>query len=259
MIKLFGKRNNKHKAAVFIDYEHWFYSLGNNFDMKPDVKAFYKSISERFEVCRFFVFGDFSRVPIKYEVERIRETTTDIIDTQNPSLHQKKDFTDFIMLDSIYRCVDSNPEIGTYIFFTGDGHFSSVGSYLSNSKHRKLIVYGVAGSVSSRLKAVAAECYEIPLMNQERIIYYRMIIDNFEYLSKRETKVNATFNSTVRNVAQYNKVKQSEIAGALQDLIDKEVILKQTAQINRNRKITVLNVNWERAIKEGLWSPDKSE
>ncbi|MCQ2534192.1 MAG: NYN domain-containing protein [Clostridia bacterium] len=257
MFGLFKKKDKKLTAAVFVDYEHWYYSLNNNFGMKPDIKQFYHHISEVYDIKGFFVFGDFSKNPIKFEVDRIREVTTSIIDSQNTSPHSKKDFTDFIMLDSIYRCADSRPDIQVYILFTGDGHFGSVAGYLRNSKLKKLVVYGVTGSVSSRLKTIASECYEIPSINQERIQYYQMIIKNFEFLSKSSKQVNATFTTTVKAVAKHNKCKESYIANALRDLIEKEVIIKQFAQAGKD-KITVLSVDWEKAMQEGLWDANKT-
>lgn len=258
MFNFLKGKNRKSKAFVFIDYEHWFYALNNNFDMKPDIKRFYNELSSRFDIESFYVFGDFSKAPIKYEVDKIREVTTNIIDSQNTSSYAKKDFTDFIMLDSIYRSVGDSKKVSTYVLFTGDGHFSSVAGYLRNIKKKKLIVYGVTGSVSTLLKSIADECYELPSINQDRIQYYRMIISNFEYLSKANKKVNATFGTTVKAVAKHNNCAEDDIIEALKDLIDMEVIVKQFAQVGK-KKITVLAIDWQKAMKEGLWTLNREE
>ena len=138
---LFGfslkRRQVKPTAAMFVDFEHWCYSLDRIYGMRPKVKEQYDEIAERFDIKKIFFFGDFSNPKLQSEISGIREITDSIIDTQNPSPVIKKDFTDFIMLDYIYQEVDDNPNISTYILFTGDGHFSSVVRYLQLKKKKR--------------------------------------------------------------------------------------------------------------------------
>ena len=34
----FKKKGGKPKAAIFVDYEHWYYGYRNNFQMKPNIE-----------------------------------------------------------------------------------------------------------------------------------------------------------------------------------------------------------------------------
>ena len=60
----------------------------------------------------------------------------------------------------IYQYADQNKKTGTYIIFTGDGHFQSVTKYLLQKKH--VIIYGVTDSISRQLRDAASEVRELP-------------------------------------------------------------------------------------------------
>ena len=49
-----GLFSNKSTAAVFVDYEHWYYGYKNIFAMRPNVEEWYKELKEEYnvnEVC----------------------------------------------------------------------------------------------------------------------------------------------------------------------------------------------------------------
>ncbi|MEA4832025.1 MAG: NYN domain-containing protein [Oscillospiraceae bacterium] len=256
--ELFRKKNaSLPTAIIFVDFEHWCISLSRLHNMRPQVRNQYEEITKRFNVIKMLFFGDFTNPLLRNEMDGIREVTNNIIDTQNPSLTYKKDYTDFIMLDCIYQEADENPKADTYILFTGDGHFSSVVRYLKIKKKKKIIIYGVKGAVSGKLKSIADECIEFPNQDDERVNYYKMLIENFDYLFKQGQKnVYPTFLSTVKYVAVRYHVCEDNVRTALMELIDMGVIVKKEERIGFSRTIRTLHVDWEKAIEKGLWSAE---
>lgn len=162
--KLFKNKNavKKDKAIVFVDYEHWYYSIQKNFGLKPEPVSWRRKLEEQYDLEDVMVFADFGHKGIDGELTKLRNMTNTIIETQQTFSRYKKDMTDFIMLDYIYQTAYTKPDITTFIIFTGDGHFQSVTKYLIQKLNKKVIIYGVRDSVSKQLRTVASECYMLP-------------------------------------------------------------------------------------------------
>ena len=54
------KKSDKPSAAVFVDYEHWYYGYNNIFSMKPNVQEWYDELTEEYNVKKLMFFGDFN-------------------------------------------------------------------------------------------------------------------------------------------------------------------------------------------------------
>ncbi|NLB16165.1 MAG: NYN domain-containing protein [Clostridiales bacterium] len=152
----------KPRAVAFVDYEHWYIALDNQYGIRPDIKGWRDELSQKYDLSEIIIFADFSNPSLRAEISRIREVTNIIIETQNSSPTYTKDFTDFIMLDHIYQKTVSSPDIDVYIIFTGDGHFSSAVSFIMNRLNKPVVIYGVRNSLSNQLRNTASEVYEIP-------------------------------------------------------------------------------------------------
>lgn len=254
MIRNFFKRNNNtNTAAVFVDFEHWCYSLSRLYNLQPQIVEFYNEISKDYDIKHIYFFGDFTNPQLRSYIDEIRNITNNIIDTQNPSAHIKKDFTDFIMLDYIYQDIDQYPKTNTYIIFSGDGHFSSVTCYLKIKKKKTVIIYGVSKATSNKLKTFANKCVEIPTPEQERHLYYDMILRNMDYIAKQKKIIYATFTTTVETVARINEIDEYKIKAALRELLDMGIIVKETVTVDLSKQINILRTNWQLAAEKGLW------
>ena len=99
---LFNK-SGKHSAAVFVDYEHWYYGYNNIFSMKPNVEEWYEELTEEYSVKNIVFFGDFHGNSIEKELPRLEKITKNVVHTASTKDGVDKDFTDFIILDAIYR------------------------------------------------------------------------------------------------------------------------------------------------------------
>ena len=250
---IFRRRADVSKQAVaFVDYEHWYYSYHNLYGIKPGISAWRKELETQFELLDILVFGDFSQPAINQELCKIREATNTIIETAHPGF--KKDMTDFIMLDYLYRMVSENKDIDTYILFTDDGHFQPVTKYLTQVKKKGVVIYGVRGAFSSRLKASASKCIEYPY--QEELVpgYYDMIIRHFDYISNKN--INPTFLKTVEVIAERNQAPVDVVRAVFQEMLDKGYVYQEETPVAFNRKIRTVRANWELLIKDGLWNPD---
>lgn len=251
-----SKIGKKKKAVAFVDFEHWYISLDRTFRARPDYKGFRDELTDRYELVDVVFFGDFSNPSLRQEIVNIRQITTTIIDTQNTSTAFEKDFTDFIMLDHIYQHAMNNKDVDAYVIFTGDGHFSSVVSFLTTRCNKEVGVYAIRKSCSTQLSGCATYCRILPDesgLTEPSSKYSRMILKSLKHLyeKNKNKKVRATFWQTVEAVSKQNKVGKEEVADALRSLIAKGYVY-QVKESDKPDSIRVLKVNWQQVYKDRL-------
>lgn len=246
----------KPKAVAFVDYEHWYISMTKMHDQKPDIKGWYADMSSKYNVTEVCFFGDFSNQSLRAEIPRIREVTNFVIETQNASPHHKKDYTDFIMLDHIYQRAMTAHDVDTFIIFSGDGHFSSVVSFLNIKLEKNVGIYGVRDAISNQLKNSASWVIELPNKKAEHLEYYRMILRNLRNLAKTRNskgqKQRPAFWPTVEAVSKYNDADKDKVTEALRNMIE-EGYIYQTQERLKTKTIKVLQVNWDKVKKDGIF------
>ncbi len=257
MFGLFKKKAAETKRAViFVDYEHWFISFEKFYQKKPDIKAFRDELSQSYDIVDITFFADFSHPSLRAEISRIRAVTGSIIETQNSSSHYKKDFTDFIMLDHIYQEALMRSNIDTFIIFSGDGHFSSVVSFLKTKCRKEVGVYGVKGAVSLTLREAADWTIEVSAEDTTLKEHAGMILKNLKSLQdsrKGKKKAHITFWGTAEAVSKANGVDKNEIADSLRKLLDKGYMNQRYTRYG-TKNIKVIDVDWDKCKKDGLWS-----
>ena len=165
----------------------------------------------------------------------------------------QKDFTDFILLDNIYQKALSSDDIGVFILFSGDGHFSSVTSFLKNFYHKEVVVYGINGSFSRQLQETATTCFTLPREDELFGSYYQHI---FEYL---KNSARPTLDGAIDEVSKKSRnASKQMIARALKALEDEDVISERTINIKsaagRQKKQSCLFVDWDRAAKHAYFA-----
>ena len=141
------KKSDKPSAAVFVDYEHWYYGYKNIFSMKPNVQEWYDELTEEYNVKKLMFFGDFNGSAIEKELPKLEKITKNVVHTASTKDGVDKDFTDFIILDAIYREAAKKDSPDEFVIFTGDAHFNLAIKYLRELK-KKVIIYGVKRSLS---------------------------------------------------------------------------------------------------------------
>lgn len=253
MFSFFRKpKEEKEGTVVFVDYEHWFYSLKKYFRQKPDIVKWKRELEEQYALKDIFVFADFSYPEIHEDLAKIRCVTNDIIETHQQLKSTKKDMTDFIMLDYIYRYVVEHPKIKTYIIFTGDAHFQSVVRYLMEL-HKEVIVYGVKEALSSQLKTIATKAIEIPASAERLQGLYPIIVDNMAYVSNKMGII-PTFTATAKKLAEQNGIEEDVVKATLNEMLAKGLLYTRQQRVGFNQQVNVLAANWENLEKAGLWS-----
>ncbi len=242
----------KKTAAAFVDFEHWCISMQKLYGQKPDVKVWYQLIREQYNVADVVFFGDFSG-SLKYELEQIRSVTRNIIETQNSGTKYKKDFTDFLMLDYIYRYSMHNRKVDTYILFTGDGHFTSVVNFLMMECKKEVVIHGVEGATSKKLKDEASIFVEFPTAEQKRTQCIQAILRNLDQLNmRRQGRSWVTFMKTVQKVAELAELPEDEVKAGMQYLVDEGYLMREY-RYSRGRRIAVLSVEWEKLADDRVY------
>ncbi len=252
ILKIFKRQ--RHKAAVFIDYEHWYIALDKSFHIRPNIKDFFNRINAEFDISEMTFFGDFSNASLNSEMHKIRAFTNKIVETHNGTGHYKKDFTDFIMLDHIYRTAFTHKDIDTYIIFTGDGHFSSAVLFLKQTCKKNVIVYGVKNAFSGQLKQTANSWHEIPSHEDEILPYKRMVLSSLYELACEHEKPRASFVKTVENVAARFNADGALVKKALEELIEKGYVVQYASKIG-NKNVRLLRADFEKAKQDGIYTP----
>lgn len=229
---------------AFVDYESWYVSMNVNYGMRPDIKGWYESLAKRVNLTEVVFFADFSHKSLASEIQRIRPFSNKIIDTRNPAGVQK-DFTDFIILDNIYQKAMMSEGIDVFILFSGDGHFSSVVSFLKNICGKEVGVYGINGSFSRQLKETASWSETLP---SEEELYGNIYVLIFDELKNSKTMLTAS--SLTEAILKKNKtIRKRDIEEVLNRLRAGDVLTARSVGKTKN----AIFVDWEKAkefIKE---------
>ncbi len=245
---LFGKK--KESAVVFVDYEYMQISFKNKHRINPPVADWYHELEEQYQIRDIYFFADFTNHAIRNNLDEIRKITSNTIDTQNTASRHKKDFTDFFILDQIYQMAFDRRSPGTFIIFTGDGHFSAAVRFLINKCGKKVVIYGIEDTISNTLKTVATQYVIYPTYNKLKRLYYptlakcmqTMLDQSYQYL---------TFMVVVKYVFEQTQINQTAIHDALEQMIaDGYVSLKET--YHRRRKTRILSPDWDRIRQDKI-------
>ena len=222
--------------------------------MRPDIKAWYDELSETVMLVDAFFFADFSHRSLAGEIGRIRPFSNKIIDTRNTNGNTVKDFTDFIILDNIYQRAIDSEDIDVFILFSGDGHFSSVCSFIKNKVGKELWVYGIRNSFSKQLQEIATKSCTLPTANELKRRYCNLILNEISINEKQGiSSEHSKILSSVSNKIQGNK---DEVLKAMHSLIDDKILSERNVLIKRNQHKKIIFVDWEKAELAGLLEID---
>lgn len=238
-------------AVVFVDYEHWYISLNNNYGIRPNIKAWFEELQKRVNVKEVLFFADFSHKNLAEEIGRIRPFTNKIIDTRSPTGTQK-DFTDFIILDNIYQKALMADDTEAFILFSGDGHFSSVTSFLKNIYGKEVGIYAIKGCFSRQLQETCNWYVSLPDEGDVYGLYFQKI---FEYLRNEEDKKSKslpTYSKCAEALAKNKRLERKKIKTALDKLITDGVLSKRSLNGHGISVKDALFVDWELAKKKEL-------
>lgn len=242
------------KTAVFVDYESWFWGLYNKYGETPDLNTFITEIKKRGRIDKISFFGDFSKPEMENEITKIKTITNDIINCKGTERESKKEYTDFIMLDHIYRTIDSRPDIEQYCFITGDGHFHSVAAFLRTFKDKLCGVYGVKGSISTQLISCASWAIEIRPKYGSQNGYRSKILQTLRWAERN--RIEPSFRKSVEVASKHYRGESVKFAAALSKLIEEGYIQQEEKTISNGNTIRILKPKWDLINKHNLIDED---
>lgn len=215
----------------------------------PNIKDWFDELNKQYNLVDVSFFADFSHKSLADEIRRIRLFSNKIIDTRNP-YGVKKDYTDFIILDNIYQKALSSEDINVFILFSGDGHFSSVTSFLKNFYHKEVVIYGIKNSFSKSLQETANRCITLPTEQDLHGSFYRLI---FDYLRESPSP---TFNDAINYVKDKSSfASKQQITASLNKLIENDYISERKLNMRGKRGVKKqlnLFVDWDKVQKSGI-------
>ncbi len=214
-------KKRKPVALVFVDFEYMQISFKKRYGMEPPVLAWYRELCEIYDIAELYVFADFSNPAMKHNLPQLRRITGHIIETQNTSSRHKKDFTDFFLLDQIYQKAFEKHSAKTYILFTGDGHFGAVSRFLITKCKKEVVIYGIAGNISSGLRVQASRVVEYPAYETLKKLYYPLLAQQMRAMQTGDAKksVYLTADAVVRATASEKNIEIKTVKDALDDMI----------------------------------------
>ncbi len=240
-----------------MDYEYWYYSYQNLFNMEPDTKGWREELDEEYTILDILIFAEFSNNKRLYEqITPLRNIANTIVETHQQTRTRKKDMTDFIMLDYIYQTAANRKDVDVFILFTGDGHFHSVVKYLTQPLHKKVIIYGIRESLSTQLKNIATVVRELPDVEKDFRYYARLIVEDLAYTSKSSTII-PTFTSTIKAILRNHPEESEEyVRRTLQKMMDDGLVVQHFYRVDFNRRVKILRAEWDKLREIGLWSDE---
>ena len=224
-------------TAVFIDYESLYLSFMCKYATAPDLSLMIDDVKKHGRVLKIKVFGDFTKPEIDQERNRIRTVTSDIIDCGTEAGVLKKDFTDFIMLDHMYQEIIQNPSVQQYVLFTGDGHFSSVATFLKTFMDKIVGVYGVPGTLSHQLRECCSWSKLINMVDEEDEVYQMNLIRNFKSIEQKGLV--ATFRKTIEHAARIYGGNENKYELILSEMITAGYVTRQAVKVNGNEFMSI--------------------
>ena len=217
-----------------------------NYSSRPEIKKWKNELDKKYNISDMFFFGDFSNPGMRHEISKIREVSNNVIETQNTSQHYKKDFTDFIMLDSIYQRAMFAKDIDTFIIFTGDGHFTSVVKFLTNTCKKEVIVYAVRDCLSGMLKSAASKYVEIPTAEEIENVRVSMVVNYIKKQRNAKSRRYITFLSAMEAVAvKYGEDKEN-IREAMTKMLDGGILRQERKFLPGGKQLKALYLDEEK-------------
>lgn len=250
MKKWFFNRSEMPVAYVFVDYEHWFYSMRNNYNVTPTLDHWVEKLRSQYYIPEMYFFADYSDPEIYREIHKLRKFSNYIIDTScNP---KRKNDSDFIILDCIYRKAAVLKRNETFILMTGDGHFTYAVMYLVQSGHP----VGICGvkNATSRMLTDQATWYDV--LDDEGVmnLYCQRILEYFSVKENGYFKIQHTFRKTSEMIAQRYSLDVEMVKNAMRKMKDEGYLeTRREKSVSHGNDVEALYVDWK-AVKAGKYA-----
>lgn len=232
---MFFKHNTRNElTAVFIDYEHVFYSIKYLYHKRPDILAWKELILKDYpSAMLWYAFADFSYPDISHDMEKLEQAEIQTFNSREGSDIRRKGDTELALTESIYQTVIKYPKIGTIILFAANRHLIKTVKFLKEELHKHIILWSVTGAGNEELDTFSESHHSFPWDNQLEILY-PLITENLTNAEK-DPRLIPTFSGTVNSVAQGNGLPRQMVQSALLQMIASGMV-KQYYRSYDNRK-----------------------
>ncbi len=237
-------------TIIFVDYESWLFGMRNQYGVYPDVEGWFAQMQMRGSIRDIFFFGDFNNSEMENEVSKLRLITNNIIYC-SPSGYKKnytnkKNYTDFIMLDHIYQNCFKYEDVEQYIIFSGDKHFRSVIAFMKNFKNKVVGVCAVQGTLSEDLRNGASWYEEVMPAQRHNSVdpakCRQIIYDNFLWVES-QPNLNPTFRKTVQVITNKYGVESDVIEKTLSEMISDGTLNQYETTLQDGTVIKCIRIN----------------
>ena len=108
MISLFNNPNKRNYTAVFVDYEHWFYSMKHDYHTKPEVTEWMAEIGKDYDVKHWLAFADFNYEEIGREMQILQTVRNAFSDRLRGAANETREFPSQSRMDIMYPLIVEN-------------------------------------------------------------------------------------------------------------------------------------------------------
>ena len=248
-------------AIAFVDYEYWYVALDRHYHTRPDLAAWKAALCEKYDLKDLIVYGNFANNSLRAELPSISGITGHIVETQIPFRSNKKDQTEFLLLNGIYQQALSDPSVEAFVLFSGDGHFASALEFLRDSCGKTVDIYAVRDSYSRQLIAAATYSTLIPEEVDWTAKCANMILTNLKYLEANAAggkPIRPSFRATVDAVSRYRHLPKTDVEQTLCWMLDNGYA-EQYVEFLDEKDVRLIRVNWEKCTADGLYVPTAAE
>lgn len=231
----FNRNTKKELTAVFIDYEHVFYSIKNLYHKRPDIPIWKESILKDYPSATFwYAFADFSYPDISHDMVKLQQAGIQTFNSREGATIHRKGNTDLALIESIYQTVLKYPKIGTVILFAANRHLIKTVKFLKEELHKRIVLWSVTGAINEGLASLFEDLHSFPWDNKLEILY-PLITENLTN-AEQNPHLLPTFSGTVNSVAQGNGLPRQMVQSALLQMISAGMV-KQYVRSYDNRKL----------------------
>ncbi len=151
------------QVALFVDLDNVRLGLRDQFgaELRPqELMDRARSYGEAVVVAR--AYADFGHADVRSLRDKLVVAGIDDVDVPSRVVNGRtKDYVDFYMLMDIYDTLVERPDVQTFVLATGDDHFTRISAKLRNRHGKRVIILGVPGTISQRLRESATVTEEL--------------------------------------------------------------------------------------------------
>ncbi len=249
------------QVALFVDLDNVRLGLRDQFgaELRPqDLMDRARAYGEAVVVAR--AYADFGHADVRSLRDKLVVAGIDDVDVPSRVVNGRtKDYVDFYMLMDIYDTLVERPDVQTFVLATGDDHFTRISAKLRSRHGKRVIILGVPGTISQRLResatvteelgpedgAAPAPREEAPAVSEEDIIRVAAELEESRPFVAEKYLADVV-------VTRRPELSRQSVSGAIKGLLASGVLAKDLVETKAGqRRVIRLNREHER-VREVL-------